>query len=334
MPDYQSKIAGSGSGQLRSRRGRHKTKILCNVDSVVDEIYNNNNANVNNIQTHDFPTRQPRNAFKIVHAHQPFTRVLLMVVVFFLQLLLRPVESSNGVPDAHDLAVGDWDVKLKCGKEFYQTLLFPSITEIVPSREKHSSYDRSKKMLSNFHLPPLPFLQVRTFPCQLTLHPDHTFSLSPTTKSEPTETSDRSRLLLRGTWKVEPNPYCITDRFYDELHLETYPRKLMQRKRQTSQQPATAMDRECRRLSMQLHCRMCGRYASAGPWRTIRGKTEKIARLTRGMLIWSSSQSELESKHNFVKLLPLGASFQGKRMVYQNESSVYEEQEDQQLFGY
>ena len=306
---------------------------------------------------------------------------LLLLLSGFLQLLCTTVQ-ARGVLDAHDLAVGDWDVKVRCGADFYSTLLFPSSSSIIkqsqspPAGKGSTEYDRTKKMLAKriVQLPPLPF-QTKAYSCQLSLFPNGTFTLRPSERDHNHVPSSSStvtdgRLLLRGRWKVEANPYCITDRFYDELHLESYPRKLVQQhnKRQPRRSVGTSTvptgvpnngrvspdsffkrivtrgprdndeGEEIRRLSLQLHCRLCGRYASAGPWRTIRGQKERNARLARGMLVWKSNHRQRKpsstTETRKPRISPIGASFRGKRIVPRYVSSQYEEQEELKTFGY
>ena len=310
-------------------------------------------------------------------------RPLSQLVVIILLSLLIPGAPARGVLDAHDLAVGDWDVKVRCGSDFYSTLLFPPLRP--RNKDDNNDYDKTKRMLSRMvQLPPLPFVQTKSFSCQLSLYPNGTFALRPkdcssrndkrnllssssttSNKLQETKATEDRLLSLQGRWKVNPNPYCITDRFYDELHLQSYPRTLTESQTPPEGQVRKQQSQQRQRLSLQLHCRLCGRYASAGLWRSLRGETDKTARLTRGLLVWNSSskiKSPQSTKCNIIGKKPhtsakkttteskpmqaafkrifraapspLGASFQGKRIVPRHPSSPYEEQEEIDIFGY
>ena len=285
-------------------------------------------------------------------------RAFQLVIIIIILSLLIPGVPAQGVLDAQDLAVGDWDLKLRCGKRIYSTLLFPPLTP--RNTIDNNEHDKTKRMISRMvQLPPLPFVQTKSFPCQLSLYPNGTFVLRPKDNIQEKAGAEERLLSLRGRWKVNPNPYCITDRFYDELHLQSYPRTLTESPippQARQQQPL----QQRHRLSLQLHCRLCGRYASAGPWRVLRGETDKNARLTRGLLVWSSKTKQTTNNSNSIRKKshaspkntesqpketvfqrifrgapsPLGASFQGKRMVPRHSSSPYQEQEDVNFFGY
>lgn len=111
--------------------------------------------------------------------------------------------------------------------------------------------------------------------CHLDIFPNGTFCI---------DTSE-DRMPVRGEWRLNPNPYCITDRQYDQLVLESYPRV---------QKRITADNEEVlQRVRLQLQCRVWGRYGS-DPIRRIMGYQtgRSMARMTHGTLLWKVQESQ------------------------------------------
>ena len=266
-------------------------------------------------------------------------------------------------PTAEHVAVGDWNVKVRCGEDFYSSLLFP-LTRLQEEDDTTTSHGNK--------LWPQPSQQ---YSCQLSLYPNGTFTLQPNTEEKLTlfpRNNNRnnnkphpSRLALRGRWRIQANPYCITDRFFDELHLESYPRKLIQQKISSQTMPSTTAASTQRnplafitrrfadtttanakdscdsryyirqRLSLQLHCRVGGRYATPGPWRALQRKGETKTRLTHGRLLWKPAAAKDANYHPRQSTrCNVGASFSGKRMVRPRMFSRYLEEDERRFFGY
>ena len=71
---------------------------------------------------------------------------------------------------------------------------------------------------------------------------------------------------IHGRWELGRNPYCPTDRFYDDLLLESYPRV----------QKRSNDDQVVQRVNFQMKCRIYGRY-----W----GCERSRARISHGVLL-------------------------------------------------
>lgn len=118
-----------------------------------------------------------------------------------------------------------------------------------------------------------------TLPCTLSMAEDGTFVLKPkATASAETEAAKQSQHssqnipMIRGQWKLHQNPYCVTDRFYDELSLHSYPR-IKQPDPAETLNPAAArapiesrsrieesMSSNSLQVDFSLYCRMWGLY--------------------------------------------------------------------------
>ena len=150
-----------------------------------------------------------------------------------------------------------------------------------------------------------PHAYSRNIPCCLSLYANGTFGLTGRSTSncdnitpsmrqqnqQPLKKS-LSLLLIRGKWKLLTNPYCVTDRFYDQIVLESFPRvqkELIQcsttkKGSSTHSNHLTPIDsgknvkksrnaiiQPIQKVQLKLHCRLSGhftgnRYNSRPPW--------------------------------------------------------------------
>lgn len=132
---------------------------------------------------------------------------------------------------ATEQLIGDWDLRIKpnrgkLGGEHIPNAIFPSQTT-----------KRSRPM-----------------ECRLSLHPNGTFSLTP-----------QEGMPMNGWWELGRNPYCPTDRFYDDLLLKSYPR---------SQKEGDAV---LQHVMFSAKCRIYGRYS---------GHDRRVGRINHGTLLW------------------------------------------------
>lgn len=264
----------------------------------------------------------------------------IRLIAWFLCL----IAASSRVLDASETCVGDWDLNLKCGKKFFSSILFPSL--------RLDGVDANKPLSR----PHTIFGLSQDFPCRLSIFPNGTFALRPSARCPPSRSlnmqQDHSQtdnnnniLLLRGRWQVEANPYCVTDRFHDNLHLKSYPRRLVKktggRKKRDPERDTLLWQKG---VSLSLHCRICGRYATPGIWKRTallpskrtRNK-ETRARMTHGLLLWGKNDGEVpprRTQRQRDNKSIVGASFRGKRIVRRNVASQYEVKRDLDTFGY
>jgi hypothetical protein len=147
-------------------------------------------------------------------------------VVFCNASLLHP----------NDLAIGKWKLSLRRrDRSLFETIIFPSV-------------DGGTQSLSNCIQK-----RKRRLDCELTLSQNGTFTLQPSVDGGDNELT----LPLKGHWLVRPNPYCITDRHYDELCLLSLPKV-----RQGDSDTSVSNDATPERLQFELRGKVWGRYGS------------------------------------------------------------------------
>ena len=175
-----------------------------------------------------------------------------------------------------DLVLGRWNVNLsRKDRKLFESMIFPPD---VRAKTTSSVDDSIKKDLE-------PTLQryKRRLQCELILETDGTFVLNP--PSEPQRNSDEiestqtNRLPLRGNWMLRPNPYCVTDRQYDELTLISNPKV-----RYYGHNKSTTTDTQ-EKVTLEIRCKVWGRFGS----NTIRSllrrpRGRNAGRLTHGTL--------------------------------------------------
>ena len=177
----------------------------------------------------------------------------------------------------YEQAVGQWVVTLTSNgwrRSKVPSMLFPSL-----------------KTAAN-ELP----CETNTMHCHLSVFSNGTFVMDAPSNLAST------RMSLRGQWKLQPNPYCITDRQYDQLVLESYPRV----------QKRAFDEQVLQRVILRLQCRVWGRYGS-GPIRQFLGfRSGRImSRMTHGTIVWNVQQSQ-ETNLPWWKSRRVCASFTAK----------------------
>lgn len=191
------------------------------------------------------------------------------IVAKLLFTLLTIVGLAAAGESSLSLAAGKWDVSLRCRPDLFETELFPLRNSTAPRQPPRSWTSRSRR-------------------CSLSLLANGTFVLEPYFSNGSTS----SVLVMHGRWMVRTNPYCATDRFYDELILRTYPRvhKLV------CGDETTVL----RRIGFDLHCRLYGHFA--------RNKDSNRGRLSRGLLIREQADDPPMAKRRVL------GSFTGRRV--------------------
>jgi hypothetical protein len=144
--------------------------------------------------------------------------------------------------------------------------------------------------------------------CSLSVCPDGTFVLTPLQKTV-------NRLPLSGQWKLLTNPYCITDRFYDKLVLQSYPRV-----------EASRNNTPLQSVELDLSCRMWGKYSNGGLFRGWR----PTGRMTHGTLVCKKSIPNQKAPR-WRMGRPILASFSALRSSHEPTRDGWE---DEKYFGY
>ncbi len=138
-------------------------------------------------------------------------------------------------------------------------------------------------------------------------HSDNAHEKQTTPMLDPqSQASHRQHQPLRGIWKLDPNPYCVTDRQYDELTLKSIPKVRINSERMPmsdstsnskSAEPNERNDSK-EKIIIEMNCNVWGRFGS-NPIRHMlkRPRGKDAGRLTHGtMSIVKMKQSEPDSK--------------------------------------
>jgi hypothetical protein len=227
--------------------------------------------------------------------------------------------------DSYDLFVGHWDTTIRLQSRRQQSNL---IEIFKVTNNTHSSY----LLPQDCKVQPKPSTSlIRPWcfnhcPCRLSVYPNGTFRLmssnNPRSSNPKTYTTDTMypSISMRGRWKLQVNPYCVTDRFYDDLMLIPYPRIQKMIKERVSVSRHREMDVEddrynnhsqsiekeiipIQKVQLKLRCRLSGHFTAGRrpflPW--FYGQNECYARgkLTHGLMIMDTC--DLQNNHDASK---------------------------------
>jgi len=179
-------------------------------------------------------------------SHRSLTKIPSLLTILCVLMGLATISCEP--IDAINQAIGQWKVKLSCS-----TCFGDSNTLIFPPRKLYDEKDPANTKRSS------------SMDCQLSLYPNGTFCLSP---------SDTNRFYLKGEWKVQRNPYCPTDRYYDKVVLDSY-RRTQKNERGEIMQVG----------QFHLHAQLWGRYESFTGIRRLFGQ-RPIPRMNHGTMLW------------------------------------------------
>jgi hypothetical protein len=244
-----------------------------------------------------------------------FTISLFTISLFFTCL---QVNVLGNLRTAYEQVVGQWNINLHMmqSQTFYDTLVFtPSSFDRLHSSSnlKLESHDIKKRPQRRF--PP----NTHVLACSLDLHPNGTFSLLPKT--------DLDVNPVHGYWTIQPNPYCVTDRQYDELYMVSLPRVQVrdEDRMSTGRSSTVALPVQAHAI-LELRSRVWGRFSS----RSIQnvgmrifghGRNIHVPRMTHGtcsLLLERVEDPKLRNKHgqgDIVSKYFMVGSFQGRATV-------------------
>lgn len=179
-------------------------------------------------------------------------QVLTLLVVAGLHLSFAQLIHPS------DMVIGRWKVSLnRRDNSLFESMIFPKQQEkevgeiqIYPRfNEKGRKLNRLKRRLE----------------CDLIFDADGSFTLVPPNDEDENpdamkrgSTSIRSP--LRGEWNLQPNPYCVTDRHYDELRLRSVPK--VKSYQQETEELSLSPSRQKEQITMEMQCKLWGRYGS------------------------------------------------------------------------
>lgn len=206
---------------------------------------------------------------------------------------------NAGKIDSHDLLIGDWDTTLRCSNSRFGEVFPPRVSAVL-SKEEQRRWGTPR----NFH-------------CRLSLHPNGTFGL------EPSGTATSQLLSVHGRWTLETNPYCVTDRFYDDLILDSYPR--VQKKREGDEETVV------RKLRLNFKCRLSGHFTGD---RLRFQDRDHFARgkMSHGVLILQRDDDE--SKKPWWYRPRIAGSFSARRLIPSRSALASQLGDDMEVFGY
>lgn len=211
------------------------------------------------------------------------------IVIVLLGCFFGASLTTAQVLGSHQLAAGEWKVTLR--GRFDPTSIFPTTESHLPSE-----IDARRGLLGT-----------KVMDCTCSVSDDGTFCLRP-------EQSNNNHLAVRGRWNVLSNPYCVTDRFYDQLTLQSYPRQHIVKGNDKEDMVIDST------TAVKVHARLWGRYSRNRPGR---------GKLSHGSLIVSAEES---SEHKRRRWRPKPSiSFSAVRSSSQSSK---EDWEDKEYFGY
>jgi hypothetical protein len=109
---------------------------------------------------------------------------------------------------------------------------------------------------------------------------------------------------VHGRWTLETNPYCVTDRFYDQLVLEAYPRlqtKLVEDEEMIMQ-----------KVNIILQCRLSGHF-TAGRLHFKDRQNYAKGKISHGVLFLERDGNE--TKKHWWHQPRIAASFSARRLI-------------------
>jgi hypothetical protein len=196
---------------------------------------------------------------------------------------------NAGKIDSTDLLIGTWDAFIRCSDAKFGELFPQRCDRATPPRISSRRSTRAK-----------------SFACEFSLFPNGTFGLRPKMSVD-----DNSTVTVRGHWKVDVNPYCVTDRFYDDITLVSYPRV---QKKWESNSPPTIVQK----LRLQLKCRLSGHFT--GNRLRFRDRHHFArGKLSHGLLVVQRDECN-PVKHPWWRRPKIVATFSAKRLIPTMES--------------
>jgi hypothetical protein len=198
--------------------------------------------------------------------------MIILSVIFLVTLSFGCIflSCSSKKIDSYDLLVGEWDTTVRFPQKVLQQFkweeVFASTSSVKPLRRATASGS------CNF---------------RLSVYQNGTFGMVPLNSLN----NSPAELCIRGKWMLQTNPYCVTDRFYDNLYLESYPRvqKMMYEFDDGFVNGSDVLTTQ--KLRLKLKCRLCGHFTG----RRLRFRDRHYyarGMLTHGIILWENLKSE------------------------------------------
>lgn len=212
--------------------------------------------------------------------------------------------------DSTELSIGDWNVTMKCRRSFFTSDVFPP--RVALEQQPGQNIQRQRRWLPPWADAP------QSFGCHLSLFSNGTFALQPRDEEswnelagtntnainsdnngEPHVHHEPQYLAVHGRWKVQSNPYCVTDRSFDEVTLASFPRVQTRITRNSEQMESQESVVSSKRLRLLLHCRLSGHYTNGGLARKLQGNDSySRGRISRGVILSQNQPSRSQQQDN------------------------------------
>lgn len=235
--------------------------------------------------------------------------MIMLIRILFLVLILLLLVSDPVLArrlSSESVAIGVWKIQLRgADRQLLESELFPPASTTTIQKQGETAPNRS----------PLFFWRRRTrnCSCRLSVFPNGTFTLEPPMESVGVGGGDLHQreeerdggtpsaaapkiLPVRGQWRLDRNPYCATDRFYDGLVLSSYPRaqkRILKKDAGRKDKLGGLLPEDdaeslttLKRVRFDLRCRLHGRYTEGGLIRRLVGyERYERGRMTHGTLL-------------------------------------------------
>jgi hypothetical protein len=273
----------------------------------------------------------------------------IMTYYFFLvaDVSARPMNSIQ-------LASGEWNVSIQGGfwNRIDASRIFPSVSQRSFFSQRRRTRTSSEMTIPSVKRRPWG---TRSLDCILSLSPDGTFILAPKKIIRKYSSSSSSRkveeeismnycdmstiekqsksstgvMYIRGCWNVLANPYCLTDRRYDEVSLTSYPRQRITSGAATDNPEE---ERVPQTVQMTMNCRLWGRHGRQ-PQQSYRqeknGEQTCCGKMTHGTIVWKEHGHGVPWWKQFYR--PVLGSFSAVRS---SKEPKHDGWLDKEFFGY
>jgi len=229
--------------------------------------------------------------------------------------------------DSYELAVGDWNMTMRCRKSSFTSEVFP------PQFAVEQQGQRKRQGWQLWKDAP------QSYDCRLSLFPNGTFALQPKNDdwnrvsgyhqqpasrddedNGPRDDSSPLYVPIHGRWKLDANPYCVTDRAFDSVTLTSRSRV------QTRMTPTTLLPETQQRLQLLLQCRLSGRFTEGGLARRLKGAENYTrGRCSRGVILAQPQLQKLDITSRRRQRDKVVASFSARRYIPSSLNSFEED---------
>lgn len=185
----------------------------------------------------------------------------------------RRVDASPQQLHSRELLLGQWNATLRTSA--HHVAHSPLLSPFVSARKNTPSSDKRQRIPFVLFWKP-QFHRTRTIPCLLTFFPNRTFALLGKNDNGDVDATAPS---IHGSWRLLTNPYCVTDRFYDQVVLRC-------------SAPSSTQNGSTPAATYHGHCRLTGHFSPMSRRRPTGNFAS--ARLSHCILVQQQQQQQHE----------------------------------------